>query len=244
MNDALFAARRPQLLDVFCGAGGAAWGYHLAGFEVVGIDHRPQPNYPFQFIQCDGLRAIEYVIEMKAGYDSIDAIHASPPCQAHTSMQSVAKNADAHHDLIGPVRERLQQTGVPYVIENVVGAPLDDPFTLCASYFGLGVTRPDTGEWYDLRRHRLFETSWPVGLTPPCSHSGVGTVGIYGDHLRWGRRSSQGELSGPAALFVARDAMGIDWMTWPEIVQAIPPAYTAWVAESLLSELDARRWAA
>jgi DNA (cytosine-5)-methyltransferase 1 len=228
---------RPRLLDLFCGAGGAAMGYHRAGFDILGVDIHPQPNYPFRFMQADALTVLEnWWIQQEVG--AFAAIHASPPCQAHTSMQSVSRNGHAHPDLIAPVRELLQQTGLPYVIENVVGAPLDDPITLCGSSFGLGVTRHDTGKWHDLRRHRLFETSWRFGLTPPCAHT-AGTIGIYGDHLRWGRRSSQGELSGLEALRLGGIAMQIEWMTWPQLVQAIPPVYTEWVGEALLSEIDA-----
>lgn len=237
---------KPHMLDLFCGAGGATRGYQLAGWEVTGVDINPQPNYcGDHFVQADALDYLATALHWEYPLASFDAIHASPPCQAHTSMQAVAKNAEAHEDLIPDTRNLLQMAEVPYVIENVVGAPLYGAMTLCGSSFGLGVIRPDTGEWHDLRRHRLFETSFEIGLAPPCGHTaGAGTVGIYGDHLRWGRRSSQGELSGPSALFVGRDAMGIDWMTWPELVQAIPPAYTAWVGEGLLAHLDAKAWAA
>jgi DNA (cytosine-5)-methyltransferase 1 len=229
---------KPRLLDLFCGAGGAAMGYHRAGFDILGVDIQPQPNYPFRFMQGDAVTVLEnWWIQQEVG--AFDAIHASPPCQAHTSMQSVAKNGHAHPDMIAPVRELLQHTGLPYVIENVVGAPLDDPITLCGSSFGLGVIRPDTGRWHDLRWHRLFETSWLIGMTPPCGHAGRKAVGLYGDHLHWGRRATDGELSGPNALRLGGIAMQIEWMNWPELVQAIPPAYTEWVGEALLAEIDA-----
>jgi DNA (cytosine-5)-methyltransferase 1 len=121
------------------------------------------------------------------------------------------------------------------VIENVVGAPLRDTFQLCGSSFNLGVRGLDR----QLRRHRVFETNWPIGLIPQCRHEGK-AVGIYGDHLRMGRRSSDGEYSGAKALYYGSDAMGIDWMTWPELVQAIPPAYTHFIGEQLIRQVTER----
>ncbi len=223
---------RPRLLDLFCGAGGAAVGYHRAGFDVVGVDIVPQPNYPFEFI-CDdalGFLSDKYV----AWAERFDAIHASPPCQAHT-LHNGAR--DDHPDLIAPTRELLEQTGLPYVIENVVGAPLHEPFLLCGSHFGLEVGVGSI-EKRQLRRHRLFETNWPIGLLPQCNHVGV-AVGVYGHHFRLGRRSSDGEYSGAAARTFASAAMGIDWMTWPELVEAIPPAYTEFIGEQLLAHIAA-----
>ena len=231
---------RPRLLDLFCGAGGAAMGYHRAGFDVVGVDIRPQPNYPFEFVQMDALEWLQIALRQSWGcareLDAFDAIHASPPCQRYTSMQSVAKNGHGHPDLIAKTRELLEATELPYVIENVPGAPLRDPFRLCGSSFRCGTWKPYVAAdvWLQLRRHRLFETNWPIGLVPPCAHHGR-TVGIYGDHLRFGRRSSDGELSGSAALVVGKRAMGIDWdVTWAELREAIPPAYTELIGHQLL----------
>jgi len=237
---------RPRLLDLFCGAGGASAGFHFAGFDVVGVDIAPQPNYPFEFVQADALDVLEQVVDgcsdgpvvMELGF--FDAVHASPPCQFHTDMQAIAGNQGAHQELIDPIRELLEQTGLPYVIENVEGAKpyMQDPFRLCGSSFGLGVHKTDNWEmeWRELRRHRLFETNWPIGLVPTCGHMGR-SVGIYGDHLRWGRRSTDGEVSGPEALELGRVAMGINWMTWPELVEAIPPSYTEWIGRRLISRL-------
>lgn len=132
---------RPRLLDLFCGAGGAAMGYHLAGFDVVGCDINPQPNYPFPFHQYDALAAI-----VEQGH-RFDFIHASPPCQSYTPL-----NAYNHHeypDLIAVTRELLVASGKPWIIENVPQAPLIDPVTLCGPMFGL-----------KLYRHRLFEASF------------------------------------------------------------------------------------
>jgi DNA (cytosine-5)-methyltransferase 1 len=219
---------RPRLLDLFCGAGGAAVGYHRAGFDVVGVDIVEQPNYPFEFWQDDALKiASDYSVTRV-----FDAIHASPPCQAHTLMQAVAKNTGSHEDLIGPTRELLEATGLPYVIENVVGAPLLEPFRLCGSSFGLGVYSLNR----ELRRHRLFETNWPIGMLPACHHT-MRSCGIYGDHFRMGRRSADGEFSGAQALAYGSEAMGIGWMTWPELVQSIPPAYTEFIGAQLLAHV-------
>ena len=225
---------RPRLLDLFCGAGGAAMGYHRAGFDVVGVDIKPQPNYPFEFVQGDALGWWLWKDDPSITVGRcFDAIHASPPCQAFTSIQAVADNADEHPDLIAPTRELLEQTGLPYVIENVIGAPLREGFRLCGSSFGLGV--PSLGR--EIRRHRMFETNWPIGLIPQCAHR-LPACGIYGDHFRMGRRSSDGEFSGQRAIAYGRAAMHVDWMqTWDEIKEAIPPAMTEFIGEQLLAHV-------
>ena len=139
---------RPRLLDLFCGAGGAAMGYHRAGFDVVGVDINPQPHYPFAFHQAD---ALEYPL---AGFD---AIHASPPCQRFSTMTQRWARSSSRPGPDEPTRSRLRESMLPYVIENVAGAPLVGPIRLCGSSFGLPV-----------RRHRLFEMSSPPLLVPPC----------------------------------------------------------------------------
>lgn len=238
------AARlRPRLLDLFCGAGGAAMGYHRAGFEVVGVDIKPQPRYPFEFHQAD---ALEFLREH--GHE-FDAIHASPPCQKFTALRTMP-NAKEHPDLVAPTRELLIATGKPYIIENVPGAPLDHPVVLCGSAFGLG-----TGD-AELRRHRLFETNWTLGLVPPCQHYSRGrAIGVYGGHGRDRRRIRPATVSvtGHAGGRSVRDgtqqfstveraeAMGIDWMTGAELSQAIPPAYTEFIGRRLREELDCHR---
>ena len=132
--------RKPRLLDLFCGAGGAAMGYHRAGFEVVGVDIKPQPHFPFEFHQVD---ALTYTL------DGFDAYHASPPCQRYSCAVNLHNNRDSHPDLIDIVRNILLKTGKHYVIENVPGSPLINPTQLCGSAFGLRV-----------RRHRLFEITF------------------------------------------------------------------------------------
>jgi DNA (cytosine-5)-methyltransferase 1 len=230
---------RPRLLDLFCCAGGAAMGYHRAGFDVVGVDVRPQPRYPFEFIQADclGLTA-----EFLAGFD---AIHASPPCQHHTAMKTM-HNALPHADLVPQTRAMLQASGKPYIIENVVGAPLEAPAVLCGTMFGLGV------EDAELRRHRLFEASFMI-LAPTCQHGSRDVIGVYGGHVRNRRRARTIGVYGEGcrdsrrkfdkgvpdfSIDQGREAMGIDWMTTAELSQAIPPAYTEFLGHQLMRHLQ------
>lgn len=207
-----------RLLDLYCGAGGAGMGYHCAGFEVVGVDINRQPHYPFEFVQQDVLTLDP---EFLAGFD---AIHASPPCQDYSALKGLATAKRGR--MIDGVRELLRAARLPWVIENVVGSDLRNPITLCGSSFGLGV-------W----RHRRFETSFPVVLTPPCSHALVpkpidvtGTGGPFSGV----RKAVGGGISRkPRNLAHAREVMGIDWMTRAELSQAIPPAYTEWLGNHL-----------
>jgi DNA (cytosine-5)-methyltransferase 1 len=208
-----------RLLDLFCCAGGAAMGYHQAGFEVVGVDIQPQPRYPFEFIQADAL-------DIPALWQ-FDAIHASPPCQAYSNAQRLRKND--HPDLIGPVRERLIESGVPYVIENVFGAPLREPTTLCGGMFGLKVYR-----------HRLFETSFPIWAPHHPPHTAK--------QAKMGRPPKEGEFIQVVGNFsgveYARAAMGIGWMTRDELREAIPPAFTQFIGKQLLAHIQSQRLAA
>ena len=204
---------KPVVLDLFCGAGGASEGYRQAGFEVVGVDIMPQPNYPFEFVRNDALDLPSHLDGMK-----VDLIHASPPCQAYSTLRH-SPGAVEYSDLVAHTRRLLEDTGLPWVIENVPGSPLFDPVTLCGSMFGLRY------DGFELRRHRLFETS---GFTIPpldCLH-GLPVLGVYGDLSKNRRPSNRGVKAGHED---ARHLMGIDWMTTKELVQAIPPAYTRWV---------------
>ena len=218
---------KPRLLDLFCGAGGCSAGYARAGFEIVGVDIEPQPSYPFEFHQADA---------MTFPLDGFDAVHASPPCQAFTSMK-VMPNAREHGDLLTPTRERLEECGRPYVIENVPGAPVIGHVTLCGTAFGLGA------EGYEIRRHRHFETNFPV-MVPPCHHSRP-TLGIYGGHAR-DRRRVPGEnpergrqFDAGVGLRLAREAMEMPWANWKGLSQAIPPAYTEHIGQYLAIHLEA-----
>lgn len=231
---------RPRLLDLFCGAGGAAMGYHRAGFEVVGVDIEPQPDYPFEFVLANAMETLAKAFGVTKYWD---AIHASPPCQAFSTMK-VMHNAGEHLDLLTPTREYLQRIGKPYVIENVPGAPMWDHVTLCGSSFGLGVEKYDR----ELRRHRHFETSFSV-MVPPCAHQRA-TIGIYGDHVRDRRRkpghAHQGvDLPDREGLALGREAMGMPWVTkWKGLSQAIPPAYTEHIGHQLMQVLRASEKAA
>jgi DNA (cytosine-5)-methyltransferase 1 len=158
---------------LFCGAGGAGMGYHRAGFDVVGVDILPQPHYPFEFHQGD---ALLFCGEHSSEFD---AIHASPPCQKYCSLKSMPNARHDHPDLVGPTRNLLMKSGRPYVIENVIGSPLMHPTMLCGTMFGLGVKAAAA----ELRRHRLFETSWFMLNPMTCRHGGsLLTIGVYGDH--------------------------------------------------------------
>jgi DNA (cytosine-5)-methyltransferase 1 len=227
---------KPRLLDLYSGAGGAARGYQQAGFHVTGVDIKPQPRYAGDvFIQGD---ALDYLAEHGHEYD---AIHASPPCQAFTSLKGM-HNAGEHHDLLTPTRALLASLDAPWVIENVVGAPIQHGILLCGSMFGLGVDVER--DWWQLRRHRLFESSVQM-LTPSCQHSGA-TIGIYGDHARDRRRKpgvrDRGtDFLNADGLALGRAAMGIDWMTWKELSQSIPPAYCEYIGVRLMAALMQER---
>lgn len=199
-------------------------GYWLAGFEVIGVDIRPQPNYPFEFIQADALAP-------PVRLSAFSVVHASPPCPRWSRVSHVTRAQAKHPDLLGPVRELLRAAGVPYVIENVPGAPMRDYITLCGTAFGLGA-----GPW-ELWRHRQFESNvtWPA-LLPPCGHRVRAMVaGVYGGG---GYRAISDRHAGKNSDKSVRAAvMGIDWMSRRELAQALPPAYTEWIGNHLLQAL-------
>lgn len=213
----------PKLLDLFSGAGGAGEGYRIAGFDVVGVDIIDQPDNPHTFIQGDVFKVARDLIDS----GEFDAIHASPPCQAYSSTKTM-KTAGKHLALIEPTRELLQASGLPYVIENVVGSPLMEPTVLCGSMFGLGANE------LILRRHRLFETSFVVDpLTDACRGKRAG--GVYGHLSRNARSHFGGAIK--MNLTEAEESMGITWMKEKQLVQAIPPAYTQYIGKYLLQEI-------
>ena len=218
-----------KALDLFCGVGGAGRGLKLAGFHVTGIDIQEQPLYPGDmFIKAD---AMEFPLH------GFDFIWASPPCQKFTQLNhGLNKSTTDYPDLIGLTRQRLIDSGALWVIENVEQSTLNDCFVLCGSMFGLGVTIND--RWYQLRRHRWFESPMRL-LVPPCSHSNP-CIGIYGDHAR--DRSSIGHIHKrakdlPNKLEIAREAMAMHWSDWHGLTQAIPPAYAAFIGKYALANL-------
>ena len=216
--------KRPRLLDLFCGAGGAAVGYTRAGFDVVGVDHVPQPNFPYTFLEADAMT-------LDPGFlRSFDVIHASPPCQAYSDLAARNGNADDWPRLIEPVREMLVATGKLYVIENVEGAPLRNYIVLCGTMFpGLRVLR-----------HRLFETNFLIAAPPHGRHPLVHTHDKRKRH--YGKTDEWKDFvtvtgGGNSSVAAARDAMGIDWMTKREINESIPPAYAQYVGEAAMLSL-------
>lgn len=222
---------RPRLLDLFCGAGGAAMGYHRAGFDVTGIDIEPQPHYPFEFIEDDALGYLgDFHFERTT--PPFDAIHASPPCQAYSALTPMSSDPSRHLDLVAPMRALLAATGLPYVIENVPGAPLRDYVTICGTSVGLPIVDCLDGR-RQVYRHRLFETNWPL-LVAPCHHA-VPALGTYGNGGRWKRQGRRGGYQGSKEECFA--GMGIDWMSRAEVAQAIPPAYTELIGHQLMAHL-------
>lgn len=204
---------KPRLLDFFCGAGGSAKGYQRAGFYVVGVDIKPQPHYcGDEFHQAD---ALTFPLE---GYD---AYHASPPCQfGSTAARQWRAAGREYPNLIDAIRDRLIKTGLPYVIENVVGEPyLKDPIKLNGAFFNMRI-----------RRTRYFETSFTMGLVllPKEEPSG----------FRMGRPVTENSIITPVGHFsgcaIAKQRMGIDWMNQGELAQAIPPAYTEYIGKYLM----------
>lgn len=223
---------RPRLLDLYCCAGGAAVGYHRAGFDVVGVDITFQKNYPYEFHQAD---ALAYVAEH--GHE-FDAIHASPPCQAFSKTRTLHNNE--HPDLVVPTREALQATGKPYIIENVVGAPLLDPLMLCGTEFGMTALDVD-GVPLKVLRHRLFESNIPLTRRGECNHDpSILTASIYGAGGGWTpeHRDSPTRRGGYVPhTDVCRELLGVDWTTKHELSQVVPPAFTEHLGKQLIQHI-------
>jgi C-5 cytosine-specific DNA methylase len=222
-----------RVLDLFCGVGGASVGYHRAGFEVIGVDRWPQPNYPFKFFHMDVWDFIKLY-----GIDRYDLIHASPPCQGYSGF---VRTTDSKHTtnrgrlepkLIDKVREAV--TGKPYVIENVVGARnfLRNPVQLCGLEFGLVTPR-----------HRLFETSFPVTQLPHTGHRGVLKRYAEEHGVEYSELSVAGHGGSAGAAQRWGQYMGIDWAeTRHELSEAIPPVFTQYLAQQYLQSLGPQDW--
>lgn len=206
-----------RILDLYCGAGGCSVGYHRAfpDAEIVGVDLVRKHDYPFEFVIGN---ADTYPL------DGFDLIHASPPCKLFTSLGSLAPPAlfSPHTDHLTPTIERFAGLAVPWVIENVPGAPMPDgAVTLCGSSFGLPV-----------RRHRLFASNMDLGPPPACDHETQGpAVGVYG-HA--GASTRHNKVGGAEAA----EALGVDWtVVQDSLSQMIPPAYTEWVGRRIAEAL-------
>lgn len=229
----------PLILDLFCGQGGAAEGYRQAGLIPVGVDHRPQRRYPFEFHQADALVFLrEQAQWLRSGASPFAAIHASPPCQAygrtsrlHPSGVRMERRADgrdyltSHPRLIEPLRQLLEQIGLPFVIENVEGAPLRNPLMICGQTLGLR-----------LYRHRFFECSFPVRGPAHLPHERP--------QAPLGRRPLRDEMLAVVGNFVgvqeAREVMGMHWADRKGLAEAVPPAYTRLIGAHLMNHLEGK----
>jgi hypothetical protein len=213
---------KPRVLDLFCGAGGAGMGYHRAGFEVVGVDLNPQPNYPFEFHQGN---ALEWIIRYGSEFD---LRHASPPCQASTALTRGTNKGRVYPQLIPATRELLKLTGLPYVIENVQGADVRRDLTLCGEMFGLEVIR-----------HRYFEIDGFTAHAPKhVPHRGRVAGWRHGHHFDGPYFAVYGDGGGKGTVAEWQRAMGIDWTDKRlELAEAIPPAYTQHIGAQLLTHL-------
>lgn len=224
----------PLLLDLFCKAGGAARGYADAGWQVVGVDIEPQPNYPYSFVLAD---ALEFLT--RHGH-LFDAVHASPPCQDHSSLRNMTGDHGTA-DLLPAAIDELRRLSVPWVVENVDGpsarAHMPGSLILCGSSFGLGAACRD-GKYRQLRRHRRFLSNVFLWGTAGCVHQGE-PIGVYGTgagrvNTKHGNRTG-GRYSYRGNKLERSHAMGIDWMSVPELSHAIPPAYTRFVGEQIMA---------
>lgn len=213
---------RPRLLDLFCCAGGAAMGYHRAGFDVVGVDIRPQPRYPFVFHKLDVRELPNFFLA------AFDAIHASPPCQAYSPLRALSHDKE-YPDLVAFTRALLDGSGVPYVIENVMSAPLvkERSIVLCGSMFGLRTYR-----------HRRFESRLPLVAPEHPKHTVL--TATKQRKARWAE-GWHVSITGDVGTYVGPEAMGIDWMTGNELCEAIPPAYTEFLGRQILAHLEVER---
>ena len=260
--------RKPRLLDLFCCAGGAGTGYARAGFDVFGVDLDPQPRYPFPFRKGNAVTVLEHLLrdgqigwtlpgtacvtcgepphQCVTGFQvwhrlaDFDAIHASPPCQRFSDLAKRNGNAHEWPDLVEPIRELLDETGLPYIIENVEGAPLVEPITLCGAMF------PELRVY----RHRLFESNLSLVAPEHPKHTELTFTHDkrkrhYGQPLDLTTMRVQVTGGGNAPVWAKRQAMGgLDWMTGHEVNEAIPPAYTEYLGRQLIEHIKTQKDAA
>lgn len=236
---------RPILLDLYSCAGGAAVGYHRAGFRVIGIDIEPQPNYPFEFYQGDAIEVLQEVVDQEGFFDDfgplldrkagtrspVAAVHTSPPCQFSTALTKGTNqnNGKTYVNLIPPTRELLAQLPpeIPTVIENVNGAALRRDLTLCGEMFDLGVLR-----------HRHFETNFPIAQPEHIPHRGRVRGWRHGEYFDGPYLAVYGEGGGKGTVREWQDAMGIQHThVRKEIAEAIPPAYSKYIGEQIMAHL-------
>lgn len=228
LADSAHSRDKKILFDLFSGAGGAAAGYSMAGWEVIGFDVRDQPRYPFTFIKMSALEVLEWGLGEYA-----DAFHASPPCKSHTQLKFLRDAAGykaSDGDFLADTRDLLEEQGRPWIIENVPNAPMQPKAILCGTQFGL--------QWggRQLQRHRWFESNIKLSRNG-CKHKGApwGVFGRLNDCLPSGSET-------PPTLDAARSLMGISWMNWYELKESIPPVFTEHLGKQLLTaveELDA-----
>lgn len=222
---------RPRLLDLFCCAGGASMGYSRAGFDVTGVDIVHQPDYRFPFIKTDAMEVLRQLAE-SGTFNDYALIHASPPCQGYSDLKT--KLTHDYPMLIEPVRDLLKQIGLPYIIENVDGAPLIDPVVLCGTMFP------------ELRvlRHRLFESNLELTAPPHGPHPLVFTHDKRkAHHGKLDQDTSYVQVTGGGNCSIknAREAMGIGWMSKRELNEAIPPAYTEFLGRQAIRQISERQ---
>lgn len=230
--------RKPKLLDICCGGGGAGVGYYRAGFDVVGVDLRPQPNYPFEFHQAD---AVEFL--QKADLSQFDVIHASPPCQRYSVATNIRPGSfERHPDLVAPIRELLKVSGKPFVIENVPKAPIRADIVLYGWMFGLPVIR---------RRHFEIEGFFllqPSALKPKGTAHGGDFVTVAGQGCSYNTKTGHNGAEAARTRKIKcwkgnvvetwKHAMGIDWMkTRKELAESIPPTYTEYIGRQIIDQM-------
>jgi DNA (cytosine-5)-methyltransferase 1 len=218
----------PVLLDAFSGAGGAARGFRDAGFDkIVGIDIRPQPRYPYEFIQADAMGLLRDAAFLR----QFDAIHCSPPCQLYSPTRYLAQGKGNPDDWLFEVLDIARDWTVPYSIENVEAAQMGKTYHVCGSMFPELSVRGGTRQ---LRRHRQFKVNFEIP-TFYCRHNGLKAIGLFGDLGGYGPPPSYTEC--PKTLDEAQQLMGIYWMTYNEMKEAIPPAYTRHVGQYMLKAI-------